>query len=92
MAGLAVCNLHRIGQKTIVTSLPAGPDCSGHQILLFITGKGSNRGNLIAVGCTCLGRYGNGRGRPYLDARALFPAAGAVACWRDWHAERGVIV
>ena len=47
----------------------------------------------IMVSCTCL--VVRQPGRPAyqrIETRMAFPAAEAVAAWRAWHAERGVIV
>lgn len=57
-----------------------------HQIMLCATGRGQ-----IAVTCNCLSR----RHRSWytvIEARHLFPAAEAVAAWRDWHEQRGITV
>ena len=51
-------------------------------------------GQLLTVSCTCLAVTGR-RGRhayQVIEARDLFPAAEAIAAWRAWHAEQGVMV
>ena len=60
---------------------------AAHQIVL------RQCGNDIMVSCTCQRIRGPGRaGHLPIESRARWEAAGAVAAWRAWHEERGVIV
>jgi hypothetical protein len=49
-------------------------------------------GMAIIMSCTCTARGGNRQRREVIEARTRFPAADAIAAWRAWHAERGVVV
>jgi hypothetical protein len=61
---------------------------------MLTQGRYGGRGEQ-AVSCTCTARTGKNGGRPRyepIEARTRFPAADAIAAWRAWHAERGVVV
>jgi hypothetical protein len=51
------------------------------------------RGNALLVSCSCREavRWGRPRYSP-IEARTRFPAADAIAAWRAWHEQQGVIV
>lgn len=86
-----------------VSGLPGGlpavlaDDSLPHQIRL-IADYSAGTAQLV-VTCTCLGRqYGPGAGRGHerrgvIEARpATFPAAEAIAAYRQWHAGHGEAV
>jgi hypothetical protein len=64
-----------------------------HQIEILsgarrLHGTYRNNSNELAVTCTCTGPP---RRRLLIEVRAgAFPAAEAVAAWRDWHAREGI--
>lgn len=62
-----------------------------HQIHLMHAQSPFGGGYQFAVSCNCTIHGPRSRYEP-IEARALFPAAEAVAAWRAWHSERGVIV
>lgn len=71
------------GGRPVVFEDPSLP----HQIVLMV-GTGRNNGNKLAVTCTCTGPL---RHRTVIEARTgPFPAAEALAAYRNWHAERGI--
>ena len=50
-------------------------------------------GLALVLSCTCTAVSHGGRPRrEVIEARTRFPAAEALAAWRAWHEERGVIV
>ena len=60
-----------------------------HQIVLGI-GTGRHNSNTITVSCICTGPP---RHRLVIEARTgTFPAAEALAAYRQWHAARGIEV
>jgi hypothetical protein len=62
-----------------------------HQMALSIVRRHGSQ--VIQVSCACLAVPRAGRPRhTVIASRYLFPAADAIAAWRAWHAERGVIV
>lgn len=64
----------------VVTELPPGQ----HQAVI------RNLGHGLAVSCSCLGNPA-GRSRKLIELReGAFPAAEAIAAWRDWHEREGI--
>jgi len=56
-----------------------------HQVVLRM------RGNDISLSCACLRIRRPGRpGQGFIESRTRFPAAEAVAAWRDWHEREGI--
>lgn len=52
-------------------------------------------GLALILSCTCTARTGRNGGRPrheVIEARNIFPAAEAIAAWRDWHEQRRLSV
>ena len=71
---------------TAVLEDPAVP----HQIVLRSNG---HRGHELILTCTCQRVPRDGRaGYRVIEQRSLFPAADAIAAWRDWHARRNITV
>ena len=52
----------------------------------------SGRALLLACSCSASTRHGGRPRHDVIEARAVFPAAEAIAAWRAWHAQRGVTV
>jgi hypothetical protein len=70
-----------------------------HQIILRRTAdtRPYRNGLPIIMSCTCRPylpqmRPGGRRRHEPIEARTRFPAADAIAAWRAWHVERGVVV
>ncbi len=79
---------------TIVLEDPA----AAHQIRVILTPPlpwPARGGHQVQVSCTCRripGRYGARPRHLMIEARTVFPAAEAIAVWRDWHERKGVAV
>lgn len=74
-----------------VTGLPGSPhavfedDSLPHQIRLFVSG------HEISVTCTCLGAR-NQAHQIIASRTGAFPAAAAMAAYRQWHTDHGELV